>query len=95
LEILATGSPSDVGIALLATGWAAKVFRYAKAVCFWKPVTAYRTILMSGNAMLAHLMLVLSALCLVVLARYGRLRLAKSMYAPLAVLLVTYLAMRN
>jgi hypothetical protein len=86
---------SDDGISIPTTGWTAKAFRYAKALLFWKPVTAYRTIMMSGDLILDHLLLAVSAICLAVVACYGRLRMAKSMVVPLAMLVVTYLVMRN
>lgn len=56
----------------------------------WKPIIAYRA-LQSGNPILDYVTFAGIALGLVVVALYGRLRVAKCMYVPLAMLLVAYL----
>jgi hypothetical protein len=81
------------GVMAPAVGKAEKPLSYVKELLLWRPLKAYRAVFMSGNAMLDHVLFAVSALSLLVMVRHGRLQLAKSMYVPLAMLLLAYLAM--
>ena len=76
----------------VAVGGTGEAFRDTAHLRVWKPLTAYQAV-MAGQPFLDTVLLAALAVGSVTVVIDGRLRVAKAMYGPLALLLVTYLVM--